>query len=73
MAKESAQTFLFTQFAQDLWKELCDQFGQMSGPMLFQIYHEILNIRQGNQLLTVYYNKLKKYWDELQALNSYPT
>lgn len=54
----------------ELCREFYEQYGQTCGPLVFQLQHETCNIRQGNQKVNEYYNKLKQCWDELNAILS---
>lgn len=72
MTTELSNVFLYASSAKELWDELCERFGQSNGPLLFQVQKEIADLVQGNDNLTVYYTKLKKYWDELNALCELP-
>lgn len=72
MTKELAQNLLYANSSYELWKELGEQHGHMSAPLIFQLQHEVTNLRLGNQSVSAYYNKMKRCWDELQAINVVP-
>lgn len=71
MEEELAQNYVYAQFFIKLLREVNEQYGQVNGSLIFHIQDEILDLRQGNQSITTYYNNLKCYWDELQAMNLY--
>lgn len=59
--------------AKQLWDELNERFGQVSGPLIFQLQRELNNIAQDNTLVSVYFSKLKRIWDEFHSLQGTPT
>nr|GEV00660.1 hypothetical protein [Tanacetum cinerariifolium] len=63
MVAELFESFLYAQFASDLWKELEERYGQSNGPLIYHVERE---------LIAAYFNKLKKFWDELHSLNGVP-
>ncbi|XP_071695390.1 uncharacterized protein [Rutidosis leptorrhynchoides] len=40
---------------------------------LSESFLELNKVNQGNMIVATYYNKLKRFWDELQSLNGIPT
>ncbi|KAL0444024.1 UNVERIFIED_CONTAM: hypothetical protein Slati_2125100 [Sesamum latifolium] len=73
VSKEIAEAFIYAPSARDLWVDLHDSFGESNGPLLYQIQREISSISQGDQTISVYFTRLKKFWDELACLNPLPT
>ncbi|KAJ8771285.1 hypothetical protein K2173_026462 [Erythroxylum novogranatense] len=73
MTKELSDAFLSFPTARALWEELKERFGEVNGPMLYQIEREISSFKQGNLTISAYYTKLKKYWDDLASLDPAPT
>nr|GFA51482.1 hypothetical protein CTI12_AA340690 [Tanacetum cinerariifolium] len=53
----------------DLWKELKERYGQNNGPLIYHVKRELSKVTQGNSTVAAYFNKLKKFWDELHSLN----
>lgn len=73
ISKEIVEAFLYATTAQKLWMELEQRFGKSNGLLLYQIKREINAFSQGNLTLMVYFTKLKKLWDELSWLKTFPT
>nr|XP_043629779.1 uncharacterized protein LOC122601070 [Erigeron canadensis] len=59
--------------AQELWKEIGERYGQSNGPLIYQGERELSKVSQGDLSVAAYYNKMKRYWDELTSLNGIPT
>ncbi|XP_071700017.1 uncharacterized protein [Rutidosis leptorrhynchoides] len=73
MIAELSKSFLYATCASGLWKELNERYGQSNGPLIYQIERDLSKVNQGSLIVAAYYNKLKKFWDELQSLNGIPT
>ncbi|VFQ68470.1 unnamed protein product [Cuscuta campestris] len=52
--------------------ELDERYGQSNGAMLYKLQKEISSTSQGNLDIAGYYTKLKKSWDELNAILCLP-
>ncbi|XP_010260889.1 PREDICTED: uncharacterized protein LOC104599848 [Nelumbo nucifera] len=72
MSKEMIEAFVYTPTARALWLELEEKFGQSNGPQLYQPRRQIASIEQGNNIVVVYSNNLKKLWDEINCLEPVP-
>ncbi|GKB73377.1 NSP-interacting kinase 1-like protein, partial [Tanacetum coccineum] len=72
MIAELSDSFLYAQSAFDLWKELEERYGQSNGPLIYHIERELSKVTQGNLTVAAYFNKLKRFWDELHSLNGIP-
>ncbi|PWA64832.1 hypothetical protein CTI12_AA340690 [Artemisia annua] len=72
MIAELTDSFLYAQLAFDLWKELEERYGQSNGPLIYHIERELSKVSQGNLSVAAYFNKLKRFWDELHSLNGVP-
>nr|GEW70503.1 hypothetical protein [Tanacetum cinerariifolium] len=72
MVAELSESFLYAQFTSDLWKELEARYGQSNGPLIYHVERELSKVTQGNSTVAAYFNKLKKFWDELHSLNGVP-
>ncbi|XP_009628513.1 uncharacterized protein [Nicotiana tomentosiformis] len=53
-----------------LWKELEDRYDQTNGAKLYQIQKKINDLSQGALDITGYYTKMKKLWEEFNALSA---
>nr|GEY60272.1 hypothetical protein [Tanacetum cinerariifolium] len=73
MITELSDAFLYTQSAQELWKEITERYGQSNGPLIYQLERELSHICQVSLSIASYFTKLKRCWDELQNLNGLPT
>lgn len=66
--KKIANIFLHVESAVKLWKALNKRYGSSSGPLIYQLEKEILDITQGNNSVTGYFNKLSRCWDDLDSI-----
>ncbi|XP_070004227.1 uncharacterized protein [Nicotiana sylvestris] len=57
--------------AKELWQELEDRYDQTNCAKLYQLQKEINDLSQGTLDITGYYTKIKKLWEELNALNAH--
>ncbi|XP_071708952.1 uncharacterized protein [Rutidosis leptorrhynchoides] len=73
MTAELSEAFLYATSAYELWKEITERYGQSNGPLLYQLKRELNNVNQGNLSIASYFNKMKRYWDELQSLIGIPS
>ncbi|XP_048494427.1 uncharacterized protein LOC125494725 [Beta vulgaris subsp. vulgaris] len=73
MSSELADDFGYIDSAVELWKELNERFGQSNGPLIYQLKKEIDNLQQENMTTITYYGKLKKLWDEMKCIRTFPT
>ncbi|KAL0283164.1 UNVERIFIED_CONTAM: hypothetical protein Sangu_2906000 [Sesamum angustifolium] len=73
ISKEITEAFIYTTSARDLWLALESCYGESNGPLLYQIQREISFMSQGDQIVSTYFTKLKKLWDELACLNPLPS
>ncbi|GAA0157757.1 hypothetical protein LIER_38514 [Lithospermum erythrorhizon] len=60
--------YLFTENAENLWNELKEQFGGSNGPRVFYLRRSMYTSKQGGESVVMYYNKIKRLWDELAVL-----
>nr|XP_043639702.1 uncharacterized protein LOC122610813 [Erigeron canadensis] len=72
MTAELSEAFLYAQSAKELWAEIEERYGQSNGPLIFHTERELSRVTQGNMSIVAYYNKMKKFWDELHSLNGIP-
>lgn len=50
--------------------ELFEHYSQLDGHRVFVVSNELVNLKQQNYSIEVYYHKLKELWDELDALEA---
>ncbi|XP_071694665.1 uncharacterized protein [Rutidosis leptorrhynchoides] len=53
-----------------LWDQLQEHYSQLDGHKIFQLTTEITELKQTYCTIEVYYQKLKGFWDELDALET---
>ena len=69
---EIAECLVYVQSAKELWDELDERYGEANGPLIYQLHRDMTLLMQNNDPLTVYFNKVKKVWDELQVVDPIP-
>lgn len=72
MSKDIAEGFIYVNSTKQLWEELFERYGQVNGPLIYQLRRKLSNTAQGELVMAEYYMRLKKIWDELQVLEGYP-
>lgn len=61
-------TFIHT--ASALWYELSEHYSQLTTHRIYQLTHDIVQLKQQNSDVDMYYQKLKGLWDEHDALEA---
>ncbi|XP_075515865.1 uncharacterized protein LOC142550675 [Primulina tabacum] len=64
VSKEISASVLFSESAADIWEDLKERFQQSNGPRIFQLRRDLINLRQEQQSVSVYFTKLKALWQE---------
>lgn len=72
MVAELSYAFLYSQSVCELWSEIVERYGHSNGPLIYQLECDLNQVYQGNSTIVAYFNKLKKFWDELHSLNGIP-
>ena len=67
-----AESLMYVSSAKELWSELAERFREAQGPLIYQLNHDLVLLSQGNDLVSIYYLRMKKYWDELQEVDELP-
>ncbi|CAL9005330.1 unnamed protein product [Prunus brigantina] len=62
-----ASSVLYSDTAAAVWNDLKDRFSQSNNSRIYQIRQEIVECRQGQQSVSIYYTKLRALWDELST------
>ncbi|XP_073045348.1 uncharacterized protein [Primulina eburnea] len=65
VSKDISASILFAESAAEIWNDLKERFQQSNGPRIFQLRRELLNLRQDQDSVSVYFTKLKALWEEL--------
>ncbi|GKB20576.1 cysteine-rich receptor-like protein kinase 8 [Tanacetum coccineum] len=60
----------FVNSAFTLWSELQEHYSQLDGHRIHQLANEIVELKQSNCTIEVYYHKLKGLWDEIDAIEA---
>ncbi|XP_071708394.1 uncharacterized protein [Rutidosis leptorrhynchoides] len=60
----------FVNNAAELWRELHERYSQLDGHIIYQLTNEITQLKQDSMTVEAYYQKLKGYWDEMDALEA---
>ena len=51
-----------------MWFELQEQYSQIDGHRIYQLTQELVQLKQLNYAIEVYYQKMKGFWDELDVI-----
>lgn len=70
LSKEIGDSDIYSATSKELWDSLKQRFGKSNGTKLFHLQKELNGLVQGNSDVSTYFTKLKRLWDELDALNS---
>ena len=68
ISKDIVSAFVFSTTAHELWLDLEEHFGEINGPLIYQLQRQIASISQGDSSLSKYYTNLKLLWDQLNCL-----
>nr|XP_033508524.1 uncharacterized protein LOC104120500 [Nicotiana tomentosiformis] len=69
LSKDIADSVIYSKTAKELWDSLEQRFGRSNGAKLYYLQKELSGLVQGNSDIAAYFTKLKRLWDELDALN----
>ncbi|CAL9224790.1 unnamed protein product [Arabidopsis halleri] len=53
------------EIAMELWDDIAEQYGIVSGPRIQQLKHELMTCKQKGLSIKTYYGRLKKLWEDL--------
>ncbi|WJZ95113.1 hypothetical protein VitviT2T_013904 [Vitis vinifera] len=62
-----ASSVIYAETTLEIWADLRECFSQGNDSRIYQIKRDIVEHRQGQQSISVYYTKLKAFWDELSS------
>lgn len=65
VSKEISASIIFSDSAYDIWLDLKERFQQNKGPRIFQLRREWTTHSQNQNIVAVYFTKLKALWKEL--------
>ncbi|XP_060202939.1 uncharacterized protein LOC132631378 [Lycium barbarum] len=63
-----AESVQYSETAESIWKQLERRYGIVSGTKIFELKKELASTQQGSLDIASYFNKLKKYWNELGTM-----
>jgi hypothetical protein len=63
----------FVDSARDVWLDLQDRFSHRNGPRIYQLRKSLANLSQETDPVSVYYGKLKTFWDETLIYDPIPS
>lgn len=66
VSKDISTSIMFADSANEIWNDLKDRYEQSNGPRIFQIRREITNLNQNQDVVGVYFTKLKSLTEELE-------
>ncbi|KAG2699759.1 hypothetical protein I3760_07G204900 [Carya illinoinensis] len=58
--------------AAEVWSDLRERFSIKNAPHIFQLTKAVSSLTQDTDSVSIYYNKLKGYWDELEVYEPMP-
>ncbi|GJS76658.1 probable inactive serine/threonine-protein kinase scy1 [Tanacetum coccineum] len=70
MVDQIGNNLNFINSVNKLWLELQEHYAQIDGHKLFQLTNDIVQLKQIDCTVEVYYHKLKGPWDEFDALEA---
>ncbi|XP_071695830.1 uncharacterized protein [Rutidosis leptorrhynchoides] len=70
ISDQISNSLSFVNTAKELWSELQEHYSQLDGHRIYQLTNDIVQLKQSNCTIEVYYHKLKGYWDEVDALEA---
>ncbi|XP_055825231.1 uncharacterized protein LOC129893840 [Solanum dulcamara] len=70
LSKEIAGSVIYSKSAKNLWTDLHDRFGQSNGAQLYHLQKGLTDLMQGTTDVAGYFTRIKRIWDELDALSS---
>ncbi|XP_009376450.2 uncharacterized protein LOC103965159 [Pyrus x bretschneideri] len=73
VSKDIGASVIYNNVAYDIWNELNERFSHTNNVHLFHIEQEIHESVQGNMNIGAYFTILKSFWDDHDALCSFPT
>jgi len=65
MHVDVSNSIMYCETAREMWIELQNLFSQRNGSKIYNLQREISHISQNQMLVTEYYTKFKRLWDQL--------
>ncbi|XP_056697409.1 uncharacterized protein [Spinacia oleracea] len=68
-----SKSVLYFHTAREIWLDLEDRFGFVSGPQLFSLEQQATKISQGSHNVVEFFTEIKSIWENISAANPLPT
>ncbi|XP_060972309.1 uncharacterized protein LOC133038236 [Cannabis sativa] len=65
VSKEISSSILYDESAAAIWTDLKVRFHQRNGPHIYNLRKDLMNLRQDNQSVSMYFTRLKTIWEQL--------
>ncbi|XP_030504972.1 uncharacterized protein LOC115719940 [Cannabis sativa] len=65
VSKEISSSILYDESTSTIWNDLKIRFHQRNGPHVYNLRKDLMNLRQDNQTVSMYFTRLKTIWEEL--------
>ncbi|PWA96217.1 hypothetical protein CTI12_AA041970 [Artemisia annua] len=70
ISEQISNSLSFVNTAFDLWHELQEHYSQLDGHRIYQLTNDLVQLKQNNTSIEIYYQKLKGLWDEYDSLEA---
>lgn len=70
VSEQISNNLNFINSVSKLWVELQEHYAQIDGHRIYQLTNDIIQLKQANCTVEIYYHKLKGFLDEFDALES---
>ncbi|XP_060195174.1 uncharacterized protein LOC132624407 [Lycium barbarum] len=71
VTKEIHRSVVYSEFAEDIWRELEARYGKADGARVFELKKALAHISQGSLDIASYFTKIKQLWDELASISNH--
>ncbi|XP_075083427.1 uncharacterized protein LOC142167167 [Nicotiana tabacum] len=68
VSKELVTGIVYGKDASTIWADLRERFDKVNMSRIFQFHKGIATITQGNDIVSIYFSKLKDLWDEFDSM-----
>ncbi|GJZ43260.1 cysteine-rich receptor-like protein kinase 8, partial [Tanacetum coccineum] len=68
--EQISNSLSFVNTAYDIWKELQEHYFHVDGHRVYQLTNDLVQLKQNNLAIEIYYHKLKGLWDEYDSLEA---
>lgn len=64
---------MFMESAKQLWDQIVERYEESNALQLYQLKREVSKLESNKLSVSEYYCQLRRYWDEIQALEALPS